>query len=146
MSLLDSACRIGHRKYLLNELIMRLRKHTTLFRLKFFRRRSGRNGFANSSILGHLGSFRSLRDPRSHRASRVSLGFVDRPISRMFRFFQGERLSRSLEIHRISGSLDPRLPGRTRSRILDVLEFRHPGIPRIVLILKYLDPCTQIVE
>jgi len=41
MSLLDSACRIGHRKYLLNELIMRPKIHTTLFRLQSRRRRTG---------------------------------------------------------------------------------------------------------
>lgn len=107
MSLLDSACRIGHRKYLLNELIMRLRKHTTLFRLKFFRRRSGRNGFANSSILGHLGSFRSLRDPRS-------TGRLESPLdSWIVRFpgcFDFSKAKDSLEASRSIGSRDHWIP------------------------------------
>ena len=78
MSLLDSACRIGHRKYLLNELVMRpTNTHDTFSDSKS--RRQWTDGFANPSISGRA------RIPRSFESTRIPVhlgipGFANRSI------------------------------------------------------------------
>lgn len=142
MSLLDSACRIGHRKYLLNELVIRLRKNThDTFQTPI------------SSPEGHV--YPRIRRSTDHARIRIYFeswntpcGSLDSWIVKdpwMFRFFfQGED-PRDFESSNPGIAESPDLWFQM-IEIEDSLDSNIRGCHADRLILEYLDFCTQVVK
>ena len=144
MSLLDSACRIGHRKYLLNELVMRpTNTHDTFSDSNLVASGDGR-------IRESIDLWTRARVPRSFESTRMPSAPRDPWIRGsfdpwMFGLLQAGR-SPKLRILGFRETLGLSVLGfgRSGSRILGFWSFRNNRKDR--LILEYLDPYTQVVE
>jgi len=140
MSLLDSACRIGHRKYLLNELIMRPTNIHDTFQTPIS---SPENGRIRGSVDPWMHRFRGASNPRMPVLLGIP-GFADRSIPGCSDFPKPKIPETSNS--RISGTLSLSVLGFGRSMIENswVLTFRNNRW--IVWSFEYLDPYTQIIE